>query len=268
MGKRKVRVYAKGGPTMNYFQAGGPAPMMPPQAAPAPPAPQGGMPPQQAPQETDALMELVMMYAQIVGQDPQQIMQQLMQLPENELQAAIQEMATAVAESGAMDQAPQGPGMEQGMPPEMAGQQPMHQMPDGTMMPGAAHEGGPEQVNGQPPMDMPMAMDGGSYAKKTKRLLNKKIGGVTPNSSDDVIKNRQEKANLALARNFTQGLIENASKGFQERAAAPQQMFNYGGTSTANYYGDPNVMGSYTVNPGVTDMYWELQDGCNLLEKG
>lgn len=253
MGKRKVRVYAKGGPTMNYFQAGGPAPMMPPQAAPAPPAPQGGMPPQQASQETDALMELVMMYAQIVGQDPQQIMQQLMQLPENELQAAIQEMANAVAESGAMDQAPQGPGMEQGMPPEMAGQQPMHQMPDGTMMPGATHEGGPEQVNGQPPMDMPMAMDGGAYAKKTKRLLNKKIGGVTPNSSDDVIKNRFEKANLALARNFTQGLIENASKGFQERVDTPQQMFNIGGT--ANYYGDPNVMGSYTVNPGVADMY-------------
>jgi hypothetical protein len=45
-------------------------------------------------------------------------------------------------------------------------------------------------------------------------------------------------------------------------------MFNYGGTSTANYYGDPNVMGSYTVNPGVTDMYNERLDIANAIKVG
>jgi hypothetical protein len=58
------------------------------------------------------IQQLIMSYAQITGQDPEALIQQLQQLPEDQLQAAIQQMMDAVQQSETPEQAPQDPNQE------------------------------------------------------------------------------------------------------------------------------------------------------------
>lgn len=86
---------------------------------------------QPVPQEPGSeIQQLIMSYAQVTGQDPEQIVQQLQQLPEDQLQAAIQQMMDTVQQSETPEQAPQDPNQEvqdvnaYNQPPA-EGQQPM-----------------------------------------------------------------------------------------------------------------------------------------------
>ena len=65
---------------------------------------------QPVPQEPGAdIQQLIMQYAQITGQDPNAIVQQLQSLPEDQLQAAIQEIMQVVQQANNGDQAGQVP---------------------------------------------------------------------------------------------------------------------------------------------------------------
>lgn len=64
---------------MNYYQQGGELPQ------------QGGV---------DQIQQIVEMYAQITGQDPQQIVQQLQSMPSDQQQAIIQEMIATIQQGG------------------------------------------------------------------------------------------------------------------------------------------------------------------------
>lgn len=68
---------------------------------------------QPVPQEPGSeIQQLIMSYAQVTGQDPEQIVQQLQQLPEDQLQAAIQQMMDTVQQSETPEQAPQDPNQQ------------------------------------------------------------------------------------------------------------------------------------------------------------
>src|SRR5690606_12056606 len=61
------------------------------------------------------LEQLIMAFSQITGQDPAQIIQQLQQLPEDQLEQAVQQMTQVVQEAMAQQQ---GVPTQEGMPQE------------------------------------------------------------------------------------------------------------------------------------------------------
>lgn len=67
------------------------------------PIPQEG----QAQQEGSEIEQIILAYSQVSGQDPQQIIEQLQQLPEDQLEAAVQQMMQAVEQGMSQEQAPQ-----------------------------------------------------------------------------------------------------------------------------------------------------------------
>ena len=71
--------------------------------------------PNQQQEQGSEIEQLILAYAEISGQDPQEIIAQLQQLPEDQLEAAIQQMGEAVQEAmGSQEGQPQqDPGMEQ-----------------------------------------------------------------------------------------------------------------------------------------------------------
>lgn len=60
-------------------------------------------------QQGSEIQQLIMQYAQITGQDPSAIVQQLQSLPEDQLQAAIQEIMQTVQQANSPDQGAQTP---------------------------------------------------------------------------------------------------------------------------------------------------------------
>ena len=195
-----VRVYAK--EPVNYFQDGGMQ------------APQQQMDPQQ-------LMQIIQMFAQVTGNDPEQVMAQFQQLdPETQMQAVNQMVQTIQSEQAA--QAPQpmpGEGMPEGMPASEA---------EAQMM-GAPGEGD---------MAEQMMRMGGMYAKAQKKLLKKAVGGSL-GKKGDTSKSIQEKlgeaVRSAIGLNFTENLIENSANGFTQRN---MNQFTVGGNAPDNTYFD------------------------------
>lgn len=63
-------------------------------------------------QPGNEIQQLIMQFAQITGQDPEQIIMQLQQLPEDQLQGAIQQMMDAVQQAQSPEQVPQDPNQQ------------------------------------------------------------------------------------------------------------------------------------------------------------
>lgn len=63
-------------------------------------------------QQGNEIQQLIMQYSQITGQDPEQIIMQLQELPEDQLQAAIEQMMNTVQQSGSAEQIPQDPNQQ------------------------------------------------------------------------------------------------------------------------------------------------------------
>jgi hypothetical protein len=66
------------------------------------------------PSQQDQIMQIIQMFAEMNGIDPEMIMQKLQELPPEQQQQAIQEMAQAVQQGMQGGQ----PGMEQQMAPD------------------------------------------------------------------------------------------------------------------------------------------------------
>ncbi len=201
-----VRVYAK--EPVNYFQDGGMQ------------APQQQMDPQQ-------LMQIIQMFAEVTGNDPEQVMAQFQQLDaETQMQAVNQMVQTIQSEQAAQapepmpgEGMPAGEGMQGGMPASEA---------EAQMM-GAPGEG---------QMAEQMMRMGGMYAKSQKKLLKKAVGG-TLGKKGDSSKSIQEKlgeaVRSAIGLNFTENLIDNSAQGFNQRNT---NQFSPGGTAPNNTYFD------------------------------
>jgi hypothetical protein len=135
-----------------------------------------------------------------------------------------QQMAQEAMETlNSLGMAPQAPGM-------MGDQMPMHQMPDGSMMPGVAHGETPEQG-----MPMQQAYGGNLYAE----------GGIL-NTTEDTPKKRERSSKV---KDFIAGLKfrnRNVSQPFlgQEAFTALQALKDYG------YAGDPAVITSMLRGKG------------------
>jgi hypothetical protein len=195
--KRMVRVYAKQSEG-NYFQDGGA---------------------QAAPQiDQQQLMQIVQQYSEITGDDPQAIMQQLSQMDQGSQMQIVQKMVETI----------QGGGQPQGAPQEQMAPQGGPSPEEIAMM----------EQQGQGQMAPEMRLGGiADYAKSTKRLLRKELGGVTKkNDTYDSIQEKLSKTvSSAIGKNFTDNLIENASNRFVERA--PQAFMQNGGfTDFSNPY--------------------------------
>jgi hypothetical protein len=203
--KRMVRVYAK--EPVNYFQDGG---MQAPQ--------------QQMDQEQ--LMQIIQMFAQVTGNDPEQVMAQFQELdPETQMQAIEQMIQMIQSEQAAQAPEPMpGEGMQQGMPASEA---------EAQMM-GAPGEG---------EMAEQMMLMGGMYAKSQKKLLKKAVGGSL-GKKGDTSKSMQEKlgeaVRSAIGLNFTENLIENSAKGFNDRNM--NQFANGGNAPDNTYFSSANQM--------------------------
>lgn len=200
-----VRVYAK--EPVNYFQDGG---MQAPQ--------------QQMDQEQ--LMQIIQMFAQVTGNDPEQVMAQFQELdPETQMQAVEQMIQMIQSEQAAQAPEPMpGEGMQQGMPASEA---------EAQMM-GAPGEG---------EMAEQMMRMGGMYAKSQKKLLKKAVGGSL-GKKGDTSKSMQEKlgeaVRSAIGLNFTENLIENSAKGFNDRNM--NQFANGGNAPDNTYFSSANQM--------------------------
>ena len=200
-----VRVYAK--EPVNYFQDGG---MQAPQ--------------QQMDQEQ--LMQIIQMFAQVTGNDPEQVMAQFQELdPETQMQAIEQMIQMIQSEQAAQAPEPMpGEGMQQGMPASEA---------EAQMM-GAPGEG---------EMAEQMMLMGGMYAKSQKKLLKKAVGGSL-GKKGDTSKSMQEKlgeaVRSAIGLNFTENLIENSAKGFNDRNM--NQFANGGNAPDNTYFSSANQM--------------------------
>ena len=201
-----VRVYAK--EPVNYFQDGGMQ------------APQQQMDPEQ-------LMQIIQMFAQVTGNDPEQVMAQFQQLDaETQMQAVNQMVQTIQSEQAAQapepmpgEGMPAGEGMQGGMPASEAEAQMMAAPGEGEMA---------EQM---------MRM-GGMYAKSQKKLLKKAVGGALGKKGDSS-KSIQEKlgeaVRSAIGLNFTENLIDNSAQGFNQRNT---NKFAVGGNAPDNTYFD------------------------------
>lgn len=201
-----VRVYAK--EPVNYFQDGGMQ------------APQQQMDPQQ-------LMQIIQMFAEVTGNDPEQVMAQFQQLDaETQMQAVNQMVQTIQSEQAAQapepmpgEGMPAGEGMQGGMPASEA---------EAQMM-GAPGEG---------QMAEQMMRMGGMYAKSQKKLLKKAVGGALGKKGDSS-KSIQEKlgeaVRSAIGLNFTENLIDNSAQGFNQRNT---NQFAAGGNAPDNTYFD------------------------------
>ncbi len=209
-----VRVYAKS--PQSYFQDGG-ANMQSQQQAPQ-------IDPQQ-------LMQLIQMFAQITGNDPQQIAQQLQQMPPEQQMQAIQQMAQTIQQQGP-EQQMQAQQAQPGMPPAAAEEMPVGE--DAAM----AEMSSAEEM--APPM-----MYGGitGYAKTNKKLLKKAAGGnsganPTYNTEQEKIKQR---VGGAIGNNFVNNMIDKASERFMGRAQQPQTNFSPGGAFENPYLESANA---------------------------
>jgi hypothetical protein len=149
--------------------------------------------------DQEQLMQLIQAFAQATQQDPQMVMEQVASLQGEQLQQAIQQMTQVVQ---------QGSPAQQGPPQQMAQQMPPQ------------------------PMSPEMARDGGyieEYAKKIKKLMSKKTGGITSSDTQATVqKKNQAIIENAIGKNFADNMIDNAGQRFMERASNPR-MFAAGG---------------------------------------
>jgi hypothetical protein len=171
---------------------------------------QGGQQQAQQPQQggqDQQIQQLIMAFAQMSGQDPQAIMQQLQQVPPEQQQEAIQQMAMAVqqAQQGQMQQQPQA---KKGM-----------QMPDN-----AGWNALPENAKEAIIENMTKKMIDGGITKKDFRAIAKdmmkeyKDGGETTADSFDSSSPERFHSNLVgavknwVGKNLEVGRIKNTAK--------------------------------------------------------
>ena len=172
----------------------------------------GGEQVDQASQQ-EQIQQLIMMFAKMQGQDPEEILKALQEMPEEEAQQALQQMAETVqgASQGA-NQAPSGMplGQEQIMASYGGESGKYHTMPDGTKMLGSSHG-----VSSQEELEYMVGGGKKDFAKIAKEKIKKyRSGGATDANSisSDTTEEHVKGLNLALTNFMGSGQLINSVK--------------------------------------------------------
>ena len=189
--------------------------------------------------EQEQIMQLIQAYAQIIGANPEELVAQLQELPEEKQQEAIQQMVEEVqrAQGEATAQPGMDPGMQQGM------QQDMEPGMEQGMEPEMAQYGGPS-INGEAANKLGMFT--GAYDQATKNAdfwgAAGNLAGAIPYAKDGTEVKEPFKS-YATEAEYKADLYDQMRKYY----AGVNQPQNYG-----NYRNSGNYNGYFPANLAPT----------------